>query len=132
MYSQIQPEVPISPIAASIRWFTTNLSAAWNRSAGPVPPQGCLEFKGVNGHHLPSRADGADARQLNRRRNAAIGVERRVVEAHINRLDPVSPSGLDSVYFRKGEGLQECHRPARCPSCHVAVPVGSARVRAAD
>jgi hypothetical protein len=33
---------------------------------------------------------------------------------------------LDSVYVCKGEGLQECHRPARCPSCHVSVPVGSA------
>ena len=104
MYSQIQPEVPISPIAASSRWFTTKLSAAWNRSAGPVPPQGCLEFKGVNGHHLPSRAVGADARQLNRRRNAAIGEERRVVEAHIDRLDPVGSSRLDSVNVRKREG----------------------------
>ena len=101
-------------------------------TAGPVPRQGCLEFKGVNGRHQPSRAGGADARKLNRRRNAAIGVERRVVEAHINRLDPISASGLDTVYVRKGEGLQECHRSARCPSCHVSLPVGSARVRAAD
>ena len=80
-------------------------SAAGNRSPGPIPRQGCLEFKGVNGH-LPSRFGSADVRQLNRRRNAAIGVERRVVEAHINRLDPVSTSGLHSGYVRKEEGLK--------------------------
>ena len=87
---------PIGPRHAAehkSRSLTTTLSAAWNMIAGPVPRQGCLEFKGVNGHHLPSRAGGADARQFNRRRNAAIGVERRVVEARINRLDPVSASG---------------------------------------
>jgi hypothetical protein len=43
-------------------------------------------------------------------------------------LDPVSTGGLDAVYVGKREGLRECHRPARCPSCHFAVPV-TARVR---
>ena len=101
------------------------LSAAENRIIGPIPCQGSLEFNGVNGHHLPFQAGGADARQLNCRRNAAIGEQRQVFDTHINRLDPVSTSGLDSINVRKREGLHECHRHARCPSCHVAVPVGS-------
>ena len=53
-----------------------------------VPLQGCLQFKRVNGDHLPPRAGGADGRQLDRRRNAPVGEERQVVEGHINRLRP--------------------------------------------
>ena len=52
--------------------------------------------------------------------NAAIGEKRQVVGGHINRLDPVGSTGLDSVNIRKRERTRECHGHAHCPSCHGA------------
>jgi hypothetical protein len=102
--------------AALNKSYTIVLNPAGNRRPGAILSQGRLELEGVNGHHLSSRAGGADARQLDRRRNATIGEERQVVEAHIKRLDPVGTGGLDAINVRKRKGLREYHRPARRPS----------------
>jgi hypothetical protein len=75
------------------------------RAAGcRIPLQGRLELEGVNGYHPPSGTGGADGGQLDRRRNAPIGGERQVFDDHIDRLDPVGSSRLDSVNVRKREG----------------------------